>query len=220
MWDLPRPGLEPVSPALAARPGFFKILVANPGSFIFPSLISGRLSSPRVRGGGGSCWPPSETPELRELRMGIGGWDGIPSTMWPRLPLPSPEAQAQAQAGAGVGWGWGHSLDSVGHAVGPHAPHHAQLLQRCFVLPLLGEDLLFGGFRLHELLPPLGGSLDVAIQVLELIHLREGLGADGLSALPRPGGRLPRGLREKHDPGACRSNHERLGMNGWDEGGI
>ena len=64
-----------------------------------------------------------------------------------------------------AGWEWqgpgaGRSLDGVGHAVRPHAPHHAQLLQRRLVLPLLGEDLLFWGFRLHQLLPPLGRPLD------------------------------------------------------------
>lgn len=77
--------------------------------------------------------------------------------------------------------------DSVGHPVGPHAPHHAQLLQGRLVLPLLGEDLLLRGLRLHKLLPALGRALDVAVQVLERIHVGEDLRAGGRWAVPAPG---------------------------------
>lgn len=61
--------------------------------------------------------------------------------------------------------------DGVGHPVGPHAAQHAQLLQRRFVLPLLGEHLLLGHLGLNKLFPSLGRALDVTVQVLELIHL-------------------------------------------------
>lgn len=98
--------------------------------------------------------------------------------------------------------GRGHSLDGVGHAVRPHAPHHAELLQSRLVLPLLGEDFLLWGFRLHKLLPPLGRSLNVVIQVFELIHLREGLGADNPSSSPQvpPGSSPERSLGGAQGP--------------------
>lgn len=51
---------------------------------------------------------------------------------------------------AGGGRRAGRSPDGVGHAVRPHAAHHAQLLQGRLGLPLLGEDFLFRGFRHHQ----------------------------------------------------------------------
>lgn len=68
------------------------------------------------------------------------------------------------------------SPDSVCHAVRPHGPHHAQSLERCFVLPLLWEFFLLWTLGLHELLPTLGRTFDVSVQVPELFHGTQGLG--------------------------------------------
>lgn len=67
------------------------------------------------------------------------------------------------------------SPDGVRHAVRPQGPHHAQSLQRAFVLPLLWEFLFFWTLRLHKLLPAFGRALDVSVQVPELFHGAQGL---------------------------------------------
>ena len=64
----------------------------------------------------------------------------------------------------------------VSHSVGSEGPHHAELLQRRLVLPLLRKLLLLRTFAFHELLPAFGRALDVAVQVAELFHVAQGLG--------------------------------------------
>ena len=65
--------------------------------------------------------------------------------------------------------------DGVGHSVRSECAHHAQLLQRGLVLPLLRELLLLGALALHELLPALRRPLDVSVQVAEIFHVGQGL---------------------------------------------
>jgi hypothetical protein len=68
-------------------------------------------------------------------------------------------------------------LDGVDHPVGPQGPHHAELLQSRFVLPLLREDLLLGLDRLNEFPPALRRSFDVFVEAFELVQLRQYLDA-------------------------------------------
>lgn len=67
------------------------------------------------------------------------------------------------------------SPDGVRHAVRPQGPHHAQSLQRGFVLPFLREFLFFWTLGLHKLLPAFGRAFNVSVQVPELFHGAHGL---------------------------------------------
>lgn len=68
-----------------------------------------------------------------------------------------------------------HIPDSITHTICSQGTHHAKLLQGGLVLPFLGELLLLWTLTLYKLLPPLGGTLDVSVQVAEIFHRREGL---------------------------------------------
>lgn len=61
------------------------------------------------------------------------------------------------------------SPEGVGHAVGPQRSHHDELLQGAFPFPFLRKLLLLRTLGLHQLLPALGGALDVPIQTPKLI---------------------------------------------------
>ena len=74
-----------------------------------------------------------------------------------------------------------YSLHGVGHTVRPHGAHHAQLLQRVFVLPFLRKLLLLGRLALDELLPALRRAFDVAVEVLELVRVRQRLRTDAVT---------------------------------------
>ena len=65
----------------------------------------------------------------------------------------------------------------IRHTVWSQRAHHAQLLQRRLVLPLLRELLLLGTLALNELLPALGRAGDIAVEVVELLHQTQRLDA-------------------------------------------
>lgn len=65
--------------------------------------------------------------------------------------------------------------DGIRHSVRPESTHHAQLLQRSFVLPLLGKFLLLRALAFHEFLPAFGRAFDIAVEVPELFHVGQGL---------------------------------------------
>ena len=68
-----------------------------------------------------------------------------------------------------------HPPDGVGHSVRAESSHHAQFLERCLVFPFLWELLLFWALTLNKLLPPFGRTLDIAVEVAEVIHVGERL---------------------------------------------
>jgi len=72
-------------------------------------------------------------------------------------------------------------LNGVGHTIRSHSSHHAQLLQRILVLPLLWKLFLFWRLTLNELLPALRRALDVAVQILKLVRVRQRLRNNGVA---------------------------------------